>query len=252
MSRCRFQPLKAVILVVILVGLTACGSPSAPWAPSSPAAPAPVPSRDTLVVFKEAASGFATTDLRDARDRILQFNFAGELIWTPDGSRLPGYQVLTGEYPGTTFISGRICDRECWFEVRFGAKGGERRAYLTVNYGHDNAGTLVDVQVVGGALVVTQTQMYAPGTFTLSGRVTELTSGGEMPVEGAHVYRLVVNGWREATTDSNGDYSMLGMFASTSKVEASKPGYESSSSDVAIAGDTRFDIRLVRQTTPAP
>jgi hypothetical protein len=40
---------------------------------------------------------------------------------------------------------------------------------------------------------------------------------------------------------------MLGMFASTNKIEASKPGYEDSSSDVAIAGDTRFDTRLVRQ-----
>jgi carboxypeptidase family protein len=231
---------KAVILVVILGGLTACGSSSAPW-PSSPAAPVPVP-QATLIVFKEAASGFATTDLRDAQDQILQFNTAGELIWTPDGSRLPGYWVQ-----GTT-ISGRICDPECWFEMRFGTKDGQRRAYLTVDYGHSNPDTVVDIEVVGGALVVTQTQMYVPGTFTLSGRVTELTAGGEIPVEGAHVYRLVGGGWREAVTDNNGDYRMLGMFASTSKVEISKPGYERSSSDVAIAGDTRFDIRLARQT----
>jgi hypothetical protein len=151
-----------------------------------------VPPPDTLVVFKEAASGFATTDLRDAHDRILRFNMAGELIWTADGSRLPGYQVDTVHYPGSTFISGRICEAECAFEVRFGTKDGDRRAYLTVDYGHDNPGTLVDVEVVGGALVVTQTQMYAPGTFTLSGRVTELMAGNEIPVEGAHVYRAVV------------------------------------------------------------
>src|SRR5262245_48299409 len=97
MSCSRFQPLKGVILFVTLVGLTACGAtsaPSAPSAPSSPPAPAP-PSRDTLVVFKEWASGFETTDLRDAQDQILQLNFAGELIWTADGTRLPGYQALT-------------------------------------------------------------------------------------------------------------------------------------------------------------
>jgi Carboxypeptidase regulatory-like domain len=248
MSCSRFQPLKSINLVVILTTLAACGSPSAPSAPPSPARPAPVPSPNTLVVFKEAGSGFATTDLRDAQDHILELNVAGELLWTPDGSRLPGYQVDTGHYPGSTFISGRICEVECAFEVRFGTKDGDRRAYLTVDYGHDNPGTLVDVEVVGGALVVTQTQMYVPGSFTLSGRVTEMTAAGEIPVEGAHVSRLVVSGWREAVTDSNGDYCMLGMFASTSKVEISKPGYERSSSDVAIAGDTRFDIRLVRQT----
>jgi carboxypeptidase family protein len=244
-SRSRVQLLKAVILFVTVVGLTACGSTSAPWPPSSPAAPIPA-ARATLVVFKEAASGFATNDLRDAQDQILQFNTAGELIWTPDGRRLPGYWVQ-----GTT-ISGRICDPECWFEVRFGTKDGERRAYLTVDYGHSNPDTLVDIEVVGGALVVTQTQMYVPGTFMLSGRVTELTAGGEIAVEGAHVYRGVGGGWREAVSDSNGDYRMSGMFASTDKVDASKPGYEDSSSDVAIAGDTRFDIRLVRKTASSP
>ena len=50
-----------------------------------------------------------------------------------------------------------ICSQGCAFVVRFGIKDGKRRAYVTVDYGHDNPGTLVDVEVANAALVVTQT-----------------------------------------------------------------------------------------------
>ena len=52
----------------------------------------------------------------------------------------------------------------CAFIVRFGIKDGKRRAYLTVDYHDDNPGTLVDVEVANGALVVTQTELYPPGS----------------------------------------------------------------------------------------
>ena len=61
------------------------------------------------------------------------------------------------------FIEGKICPEACAFEVRFGTRDGERRAYLTVDYVHWNPGTLVDVEVAGGALVVTETDEYPPG-----------------------------------------------------------------------------------------
>ena len=47
-------------------------------------------------------------------------------------------------------------------KFRFGTKDGERRAYLTADYGHENPGTLVDVDVVGGALFVKRLSVF-PG-----------------------------------------------------------------------------------------
>jgi hypothetical protein len=37
-------------------------------------------------------------------------------------------------------VEGKICEEGCGFEVRFGSENGERRAYLTIDYGHDNPG----------------------------------------------------------------------------------------------------------------
>jgi hypothetical protein len=144
-------------------------------------------------------------------------------------------------------IEGNICGPYCAFVVRFGIKDGERRAYLTVDYGHDNPGTLVDVEVTNDALVVTQTDLYPPGSPTLSGVVTEVTPSGLMPVEGVSVYRGVITGWRVGTTDKNGFYEIRGLFDGVDEVDAIKEGYESAKSLVSLKGDTRFDIQIVRR-----
>ena len=201
----------------------------------------------TLIVFTEPRTGFSTAEVRDVHEQVLQLNTANELIWTADGTRLPGYRV-DRSYPGVSFIVGKICAEGCAFEVRFGTRNGERRAYLTADYGHDNPGTLVDVEVSGGALVVTRTTLFVPGSFTLSGVVTEATPAGNVPVEGVSVYRGVVSGWRGATTDRNGVYTILGMFDGTETVATSKEGYaKTEDKNVSIKGDTRFDIQIVRQ-----
>ena len=129
---------SAVVLVVLVQGLAGCAgrdtwSPSGPSpAPDTAAPPAPS-STITLHVFTEAASGFSTSDVRDAQEQIVQFNTAGELIWGADGTRFAGYSV------GGTFINAdTLC--KCRFEVRFGTNDGERRAYLTADYGHENPG----------------------------------------------------------------------------------------------------------------
>ncbi len=163
----------------------------------------PPPPTTILVVFTDSASGFSTTDLRDAEDQIVQFSKANELIWTEDGRRLPGYPVS-----GNSINAEKGCN--CWFEVRFGTKDGERRAYLTADYGHDNPGSIVDLEIVGGALVTSRTDVYPPGTFTLSGVVTEATPTGDVPVEGVAVYRGYSTGWLEAITDRHGYYRFLG------------------------------------------
>jgi hypothetical protein len=192
------------------------------------------------MTFTDAATKFTTSDVRDAQDQIVQFNSAGELIWTPDGTRLPGYRVELGIY-----IPCGPC--EGWIEVRFGTKDGERRAYLTVDYGHYNPGTLVDFELAGGGLVVRQTDLVPPGTYTLSGVVTEMTPAGEEPLEGASVSRLYGGGWQDATTDGKGFYQIRGLYDRTDTVSVSKEGYQTQQQTVSVTGDTRFDIRLVRR-----
>jgi hypothetical protein len=241
----------ANVVLMLTLGLAGCGD-SAPSAPSvtgsasHPSATSTSPPTSVLTVFTDPVTGFATTDLRDVQEQILQLNSVGELIWTADGTRLPGYRLATYPFGGPVpFIEGKICPEECAFEIRFGTKGGERRAYLTVDHVHRNPGTLVDVEVAGGALVVTETEVYPPGSFTLSGVVTAETTRGRQPVEGAEVWRSVSIGWRFATTDENGRYRIQGLYDGTASVSTSKEGYERDQRPVTIQGDTRYDVELV-------
>lgn len=243
----------AIALLTLAVGLVGCGDsgPSAPSAPGSPSQPSaastPAP-KGELTVFTDPATGFSTTDLRDVQEQIVQLSSIGELIWTADGTRLPGYRVTHPTADGKLFfIEGKICPEECAFEVRFGTRDGERRAYLTVDYVHWNPGTLVDVEVAGGALVVTETDEYPPGSPTLSGAVSEMTPKGRAPVEGAEVWRSAGPGWRSATTDENGLYRIQGLYDGTERVGTGKEGYLHHEAVVTIHGDTLYDVELVRK-----
>lgn len=140
-----------IALILLSLGAGGCSDFRVPAAPSTPT--------PTLIAFTELGTGFSTTDLYDADDEILQINTARELIWVADGTRIPGYVYRSNTIDGVPayWIQGKICSPECAFEVRFGAKDGQRRAFLTVDYGHDNPGTVVDVAVVQGQLVVTPT-----------------------------------------------------------------------------------------------
>jgi hypothetical protein len=244
------RTLAGIVLLVLPIGLVGCdaNSGSPPTAPSrAPTSPAPTTS--TLFMFTEARTGFSKSEVRDVQEQILQFNPPTELIWTADGTRLPGYRVGMNNFGDTPtyYIEGKICTEGCAFVVRFGTRDGERRAYLTVDYGHDNPGTLVDVEVADNALVVTQSSVFPPGSPTLSGLVTETTPTGQAPIEGVAVYRGVQTGWRAATTDQNGFYRILGLYDGIDTVATRKEGYQESKKEASIDGDTRFDIELVRR-----
>jgi hypothetical protein len=195
-----------------------------------------------LRVFTDPSTGFSTSDVRDAQDQIVQFTSRGDLIWGADGTRFPGYVVTYENY-----IPCGPCDG--WFEVRFGTQAGERRAYLTVDYGHDNPGTLVDLEVAGGALVVNRTSVFPPGTYTLSGVVSEITPSGPLPVADAHVYRGYGSGWQSASTDANGFYEIHGLYDRMDTVAVAKDGYNNHETRVEVAGNTRFDVLLSRVST---
>ena len=97
----RNRTALGIVFLVLAQGFASCrgsGSPSVPTAPSAVPLPGaqPVPppvSINGLWVFTDQASGFSTSDLRDAHEQIVQFNTASELIWTAAGTHLPGYPV---------------------------------------------------------------------------------------------------------------------------------------------------------------
>lgn len=120
-----------IVVCLVLVGLTGC-SPERVWSPSAPSPDpntprppaAPVAPRSfELATFTD--SGFSTSDVRDVHDDILQFNLgADELIWTPTGTRFSEF-IVDGNHVGYHHKIDWI------FQIRFGMRDGERRAFLT-------------------------------------------------------------------------------------------------------------------------
>jgi len=242
-----------MLLLTLLPALAGCGQSSSPVVPSE-SRPVLIPTPASLVVFVDDVTGLETSDLHDAQNQIIQVSSHAELIWTANGTRLPGYRVTSHRFHDGRryyFVEGKICEAGCAFEVRFGSESGERRAYLTVDYGHDNPGTMVDVEVIDGGLHVAQTDLYPPGTPTLSGVVTAATARGPVALEGVEVWRGISTGWRVARTDRHGFYEIPGLIDGSDSVYLAKEGYEKRTIDgVVIAGNTRFDVELTGVPSP--
>ena len=101
-------------------------------------------------MFSDPASTFTTSDVRDVQDQIVRFDTAStSLIWAEDGRSFPGYPV-----------AGNLVGYCCSFQVRFGTKDGERRAYFT---DYDTA-TIWDIEIVGGRLNFSLTNARVPGS----------------------------------------------------------------------------------------
>jgi hypothetical protein len=242
------------IVVSLLAGGIVAGcsesSPSAPTAVTTAVPPTSPTTNDGLMAFTELSTGFSTSDLRDIDEQILQVTSGGELVWTVDGTRLSGYHVNRHVIDGVPIYwigGGAVCREGCSFEVRFGVKDGERRAYVTADYGHDNPGTLVDVEVSHGALVVKRTEVFPPGTPSLSGVVFEERPGGNRPVSGVWVLLGISSGWRSARTDADGFYSIPGLFDFHGGVRVSRDEYHQQDIRVSINGATRLDVNLVKR-----
>lgn len=139
---------------------------------------------------------------------------------------------------------------QCWLVVRFGAVNGERRAYLTGDVGHFNPGTVVELETSGSELFVRWSDVFLPGTYTLSGVITETTANGQVPIEDVQVWRLdeEQSGWDHGTTDKNGFYRLRGLSDGGRRASFSKDGYQKLDlGDVPVHGDTQFDVQLVRR-----
>ena len=238
------KTLAGIAVFMVANGLVSCSNPTAPTR-SAPSAPPSVsqPNPGALVVFKDPLTGLSTSDVRDAQDHVVQFTTANDLIWI-DGTHLPGHQV---DGHGSNVPEEPSC--QCWLVVRFGAADGERRAYMTADAGHYNPGTLVDLEIAGSALVVSWTDLFPPGRYTLSGYVTEATATGLVPIENAGVDRLneEQGGWDYTTTDKNGFYQLHGLSDGSRRAAFSKDGYQKIEQDVPVHGDARFDVQLSRR-----
>jgi hypothetical protein len=144
----RVQVLPTVAILMVVGGLAGCGgSDSAPTTPSTPTPPPPTPVQ--LAVFTDPASSFSTSDVRDVQEQIVRFDMtSNSLIWAVDGRSFSGYPV-----------SGNFIRADRSFQVRFGTKDGERRAYFTETV----ATTICDIEIVGGQLAISPTNVTVPG-----------------------------------------------------------------------------------------
>ncbi len=139
----------AVLLLMLIEGAAGCGgSDSAPPPSPSPQPAPPPPAPVQLAEFHDPGSTFSTPDVRDVQEQIVHFDTANNsLIWTADGRSFPGYPVS-----GNLIASG--------FQVRFGTKDGERRAYFTETM----SATICDIEVSGGQLLISATNVKVPGS----------------------------------------------------------------------------------------
>jgi len=132
-----------------MLTLEAVGCGSSTSTPTGPSTGTTSPPAQTqLAVFMDSPSGFSTSDVRDVQEQIVRFDIStNSLIWAADGRKFPGYSV------SGNFINGQQ------FEVRFGTKNGERRAYFT----ETASATICDIEVVNGQLVISPTTQKVPG-----------------------------------------------------------------------------------------
>lgn len=140
----------SAILVVALAGAAACGgSPTAAPTTPTPAQPTPPPAPVQPAVFTDSVCGFSTSDVYDAHDHVVRFDVnSSSLIWTIDGQGFPGFP-----------ISGNFVGAFNKFQILFGIEDSQRRAFFT----ETASGTICDIEVFGGQLVISPTTKTVPG-----------------------------------------------------------------------------------------
>jgi hypothetical protein len=132
-----------LVLLVLTSGIIGCGSSGT--APSTTTTTVPTEIRPA--VFSDPNSTFSTSEVRDVQDQIVRFDtVTNSLIWI-DGRAFAGYPV-----------SGNFVRQDHGFQVRFGTKNGERRAYFT----ETTSATICDIEVTGGQLVISATNVPVP------------------------------------------------------------------------------------------
>jgi hypothetical protein len=100
-------------------------------------------------MFIDPASTFSTSDVRDVQEQIVRFNTANDsMIWAADGHSFSGFPV-----------SGNFVRSDKNFQIRFGTKDAERRAYFT----ESASGTICDIEIVNNQPIISPTNVVVPG-----------------------------------------------------------------------------------------
>ena len=100
-------------------------------------------------VFRDPDTGFSTTDVRDVEEEIVQFDTStNSIIWAADGT---AYQEGLWAV-NDVFLAGG------GFQVRFGTKEGERRAYFTETV----PATICQIEPANGFLSISPTNVTVP------------------------------------------------------------------------------------------
>lgn len=104
----------------------------------------------SLAVFQDPDSSFSTTDVYDVDDQIVRFDTETKsIIWAEDGR---AYQA------GLWEVNGNFPEATGFFQVRFGTKDGERRAYFT----ETATATICDIRVSDDTLSIFATTIPVP------------------------------------------------------------------------------------------
>ena len=77
-----------------------------------------------------------------------------------------------------------------------------------------------------------------------------MTARGHVPLEAVVVARGISSGWRSTQTDRNGFYEIHGLIDGSESVYIAKDGYGKQTTEVVMAGDSRFDIELAELPSP--
>lgn len=152
--------ISAGIVLLMLVVAGCAGSES--LSPSAPSplvqitpTPAPQPRPVELAVFTDARMEVSASDVYDVQGQIVRFNTADELVWVASDARFPEF-IVDGNFVAYHHKNDKF------FQVRFGTKDGERRAYLSWP---DDRLTIVDLWVdERGDLKIAETSVRVPGT----------------------------------------------------------------------------------------
>ena len=200
--------LSALVAGVCAVGLWACSGGNGPATPAAPAAPTVV-----SVILSGTAPRIGATAQLSARATMstgTTQDVTSQATWQ---SSNPSIAVVNS----TGVVTGMSV--------------GE--SDISATY-----------QTVRGVLHVS----LQPPTFTLTGTITDATSGGRL--SGAAVN---LAGRETVATDAAGAYSFANVSGGSVTVTAAASGYQTANKQAIVSADTRVDLALARATgTPAP
>ncbi len=102
-----------------------------------------------FAVFTDAQTGFSTSDVRDVDEEIVRFDTDTKaIVWAEDST---SFQEGTWTVDGVFLAGGG-------FQVRFGTKDGEQRAYFTETAN----GFICEIEPLGAFISISGTNVPVP------------------------------------------------------------------------------------------